>query len=111
MMKKRVGSFTLALVMALPLAACGQNTAAADYIAAQMESIGLEVEKVPVTVDKWQFNDASLTMEGTDISIMPASYAASSSRWPRPRPCRLWQNSWPHKVCSLQFAPAALYCG
>lgn len=42
--------------------------------------------------------------------------AASSSCWPRPqpprpRPCRLWQNSWPHKVCSLQFAPAALYCG
>ena len=74
MMKKRVGSFTLALAMALPLAACGQNTAAADYIAAQMESIGLEVEKVPVTVDKWQFNVASLTMEGTDISIMPASY-------------------------------------
>ena len=94
MMKKRVGSFTLALAMALPLAACGQNTAAADYIAAQMESIGLEVEKVPVTVDKWQFNDASLTMEGTDISIMPASYAASGSCWPRPqpprpRPCRL----------------------
>ena len=111
MMKKRVGSFTLALAMALPLAACGQNTAAADYIAAQMESIGLEVEKVPVTVDKWQFNGASLTMEGTDISIMPASYAASGSCWPRPRPCRLWQNSWPHKVCSLQFAPAALYCG
>ena len=116
MMKKRVGSFTLALAMALPLATCGQNTAAADYIAAQMESIGLEVEKVPVTVDKWQFNDASLTVEGTDISIMPASYAASGSCWPRPqpprpRPCRLWQNSWPHKVCSLQFAPAALYCG
>lgn len=110
MMKKRVGSFTLALAMALPLAACGQNTAT------QIESIGLEVEKVPVTVDKWQFNDASLTMEGTDISIMPASYAASGSRWPRPqpprpRPCRLLQNSWPHKVCSLQFAPAALYCG
>ena len=74
MMKKRVGSFTLALAMALPLAACGQNTAAADYIAAQMESIGLEVEKVPVTVDKWQFNGASLTMEGTDISIIPAAY-------------------------------------
>ena len=74
MMKKRVGSFTLALAMALPLAACGQNTAAADYIATQMESIGLEVEKVPVTVDKWQFNDASLTMEGTDISIIPAAY-------------------------------------
>ena len=66
-----------------PAAAAGSlrpEIAAADYIAAQMESIGLEVEKVPVTVDKWQFNDASLTMEGTDISIMPASYAASSSR-------------------------------
>ena len=146
MMKKRVGSFTLALAMVLPLAACGQNTAAApaptavpaetaetsntadtavlveayrnavsesyaygiaetlaydeaylsnalgwrtagsdaehaaaDYIAAEMESIGLEVEKVPVTVDKWQFNSASLTVEGTDINIMPASYAANGT--------------------------------
>ncbi len=146
MMKKRVGSFTLALAMALPLAACGQSTAAApaptdapvetaetsstadtaalveayrsavdesyaygiaetlaydeaylsnalgwrtagsdaehaaaDYIAAEMERIGLEVEKVPVTVDKWQFNDASLTVEGTDIAIMPASYAANGT--------------------------------
>ena len=48
----------------------------------------------------------ALAVEGTD----------SSSCWPRPQPprpspCRLWQNSWPHKVCSLQFAPAALYCG
>ena len=146
MMKKRVESFTLALAMALPLAACGQNTAAApaptaapevteetastadtaalveayrnavsesyaygiaetlaydeaylsndlgwrtagsdaehaaaDYIAAEMERIGLEVEKVPVTVDKWQFNGASLTVEGTDINIMPASYAANGT--------------------------------
>ena len=146
-MKKRVGSFGLALAMALPLAACGQSTAAvpaptaataeettetanaadtaalveayrsvvdenyaygiaetlaydeaylsnalgwrtagsdaehaaADYIAAEMESIGLEVEKVPVTVDKWQFNDASLTVDGTDIDIMPASYAATGT--------------------------------
>ena len=146
-MKKRVGSFGLALAMVLPLAACGQNTAAApaptaaaaeettetanaadtaalveayrsavsesyaygiaetlaydeaylsnalgwrtagsdaehaaaDYIAAEMESIGLEVEKVPVTVDKWQFNDASLTVDGTDINIMPASYAATGT--------------------------------
>ena len=146
MMRKRVGSFTLAMAMALPLAACGQNTAAApaptatpevteetaqtadtaalveayrsavdesyaygiaetlaydeaylsnalgwrtagsdaehaaaDYIAAEMEAIGLEVEKVPVTVDKWQFNDASLTVDGTDIAMMPASYAASGT--------------------------------
>ena len=147
MMRKRVGSFTLAIAMVLPLAACGQSTAAApaptaaaaetseetaptadtaalveayrsavdesyaygiaetlaydeaylsnalgwrtagsdaehaaaDYIAAEMEAIGLEVEKVPVTVDKWQFNDASLTVEGTDIAMMPASYAASGT--------------------------------
>lgn len=146
MMRKRAGSFTLALAMVLPLAACGQSTAAApaptatpevteetaqtadtaalveayrsavdesyaygiaetlaydeaylsnalgwrtagsdaehaaaDYIAAEMEAIGLEVEKVPVTVDKWQFNDASLTVEGTDIAMMPASYAASGT--------------------------------
>ena len=53
--------------------------AAAEYIASEMESLGLEVEMVPVTVDKWQFNDASLTVDGTDIDIMPASYAASGT--------------------------------
>lgn len=53
--------------------------AAADYIAEEMEAIGLEVEKIPVTVDKWQFNDASLTVEGTDIDIMPASYATNGT--------------------------------
>ena len=52
---------------------------------------------------------------GTDFTAVPPTPACSSC-WPRPqpprpRPCRLWQNSWPHKVCSLQFAPAALYCG
>ncbi len=53
--------------------------AAAGYIAQQMEAIGLEVEKVPVTVDRWQFNDASLTLAGTDIDIMPASYATNGT--------------------------------
>lgn len=53
--------------------------AAADYIATEMESIGLTVEKVPVTVDKWQFNDASLTIADTDIQIMPASYATNGT--------------------------------
>ena len=52
---------------------------AADFIAGEMETIGLTVEKVPVTVDKWQFNDASLTVDGTDIVIMPASYATSGT--------------------------------
>lgn len=53
--------------------------AAADYIAKEMEALGLEVEKVPVTVDKWQFNSASLTIEGTDIDIFPASYQLSGT--------------------------------
>jgi Iap family predicted aminopeptidase len=54
--------------------------AAADYLAEKMNEIGLQdVEKVPVTVDKWQFNDASLTIAGTDIDIMPASYATNGT--------------------------------
>lgn len=53
---------------------------AADYLAKEMGSLGLvDVEKVPVTVDKWQFNDASLTIDGTDIDIMPASYATNGT--------------------------------
>lgn len=53
---------------------------AADYLYSEMKKLNLEdVEKVPVTVDKWQFNDASLTIEGTDIDIMPASYATNGT--------------------------------
>ncbi len=53
---------------------------AADYLADEMDSLGLEeIEKVPVTVDKWQFNDASLKIAGTDIDIMPASYATNGT--------------------------------
>lgn len=49
--------------------------AAADFLAEEMKAIGLtDVEKVPVSVDKWQFNSASLTIDGTDISMMPVSY-------------------------------------
>ena len=40
-----------------------------------MKSIGLtDIEKVPVKVDKFQFNDSSLTIEGTEIDLVPASY-------------------------------------
>lgn len=54
--------------------------AAADYLADVMKEIGLEeIEKVPVKVDKWQFNDASLSIGGWDETIMPASYAASGT--------------------------------
>lgn len=53
---------------------------AADYIVDMMREAGLSaVEKVAVTLDKWQFNGASLTVEGTDIDIMPASYATNGT--------------------------------
>lgn len=52
----------------------------ADYLAEEMEKIGLtEVEKVPVSVDKFQFNDSSLTIEGTKIDLMPAAYQCSGT--------------------------------
>ncbi len=47
----------------------------ADLLMEEMEGIGLvDVEKVGVPVDKFQFNDSSLTIEGTDIDLTPASY-------------------------------------
>ena len=54
--------------------------AAADYLAGEMEALGLEdVEKVPVTVDKWEFKGASLTIDGTDVRIEPGSYATNGT--------------------------------
>lgn len=52
----------------------------ADYLAKEMKAIGLKnVEKIPVNVDKWQYNDASLTIEGTDIDLMPVSYMVNGT--------------------------------
>ncbi len=54
--------------------------AAADFLVEEMKAIGLqEVEKVGVAVDKWQFNDATLTIGGTDRVIKPHSYATAST--------------------------------
>ena len=51
-----------------------------NYLADKMREIGLtDVEKVAINVDKWQFNDASLTIAGTDVDIMPASYATNGT--------------------------------
>lgn len=52
----------------------------ADYLVSEMEKIGLvEIEKIPVTVDLWQFDDSSFTIEGTDIDFEPASYAQNGT--------------------------------
>ena len=32
-----------------------------------------------MNVDKWQYNDASLTIEGTDIDMMPVSYMVNGT--------------------------------
>lgn len=52
----------------------------ADFLEQEMKKIGLtDVEKVATAVDKFQFNDASLTLEGTDIDLMPASYQCNGT--------------------------------
>lgn len=52
----------------------------ADFLAEEMEAIGLtDVEKVATTVDKFQFNDSSFTIEGTEIDLMPASYQCTGT--------------------------------
>lgn len=49
---------------------------AAEYLAEEMKDLGLsDVELVPVTVDKWQFNGASLKVDGMK-EITPVSYAS-----------------------------------
>lgn len=48
----------------------------ADYLVKKMQELGLEdVEKMPFTVDKWQFNSASFKMQGVE-EFQPVSYAA-----------------------------------
>ncbi len=52
----------------------------ADYLMEEMEKIGLvDVEKVGTPTDVFQFNDSSLTIEGTDIDLMPAAYQCSGT--------------------------------
>ncbi|MEG1929995.1 MAG: M28 family peptidase, partial [Anaerovorax sp.] len=54
--------------------------AAADYLYNEMKKLGLtDVEKVGVNVDKWQFNDATLTVNGIDKVIKPHSYATAAT--------------------------------
>lgn len=67
--------------------ACGFRTSASDYehmcadfLADEMAKIGLvDIEKIAVSADKWQFDYASLTIAGTDINIVPASYAVNGT--------------------------------
>ena len=52
----------------------------ADFLEKEMKDIGLtDVQKVGTTVDKFQFNDSSLTVDGTDIDLMPAAYQCSGT--------------------------------
>lgn len=53
---------------------------AADVLVEYMEELGLEdVEKVGVDVDKWQFNGASIKVEGEDKEIALHSYATAAT--------------------------------
>lgn len=52
--------------------------AAADYLAGVMEEIGLsDVEKTAAQCDRWQFNGASLVVDGKEYSVY--SYATAST--------------------------------
>ena len=52
--------------------------AAADYLAGLMEEIGLsDVEKAAADCDRWQFNGASLTVDGEEYDVY--SYATAST--------------------------------
>jgi len=54
--------------------------ATANYLLAEMKKLGLvETEKAATDVTKWQFNGASLTLEGDDKVILPHSYATAST--------------------------------
>ena len=53
---------------------------AAEFIAEEMKKIGLQnVEMEPITVDKWQFNGASLTLQNSDLSLEPVSYMVNGT--------------------------------
>ena len=52
--------------------------AAADYLAEEMRRIGLsDVEKAAAKCDKWQFNGASFTVNGTEYPVY--TYATAST--------------------------------
>ena len=52
----------------------------ANYLKKKMKKIGLKkVKKVGVPCDKFQFNGSKLTIAGTDIDIMPASYQCNGT--------------------------------
>jgi Iap family predicted aminopeptidase/LysM repeat protein len=54
--------------------------AAAEYLLEEVKKIGLvETEKVAADVTKWQFNGASLKLEGEDKVILPHSYATAGT--------------------------------
>ena len=57
------------------LAGSDPEHACADYLAKEMENIGLKnVDKIGVDCDSLIFRDSELTIEGTDINIEPATY-------------------------------------
>lgn len=52
----------------------------ANYLVKKMKKIGLEnVTKIGTPCDKFQFNNSSLKIEGTDIELHPASYQVNGT--------------------------------
>ena len=54
--------------------------AGANFLAREMKRVGLtDVDKVPVTVDRWEYSGATLKLKGTALSITPASYMVNGT--------------------------------
>jgi len=53
----------------------------ADFLEGKMKEIGLQnVEKIGTQCDKFQFNNSSLKIKGTDIELTPASYQVNGTK-------------------------------
>ncbi len=52
----------------------------ADFLAKEMEDLGLQVEVTETSCDKFQFNDSSLKIEGTDIDLQPGTYQMDGTK-------------------------------
>ena len=65
------------------------NRAAAEYIAAEMRRLGLEVELQPLVCPNWRCLGKSLTLDGQPLEVLIRHFI--QARFVRPR-IRVWQN-------------------
>ncbi|MBI5231082.1 MAG: M28 family peptidase [Coriobacteriales bacterium] len=55
-----------------------RNRAATDYVAAALESLGLDVERIPFEAPEWRYGATSLEVEGRTIVAHPGPFSRSA---------------------------------